>query len=531
MLGQLEFKAGFRGRVAAVIVPSLTYPFPYNLPMNTPFMDDVPPRRRFRKRWILWTLLISWVAIGMWNTTRPMAPGTDVDTPAIAVNAADVQFLADLTYTDPRGNAVYEQRIFDQVLRIVDESESFVVADFFLFNDLMGAQSAAHRQLSRELADHLIARKAARPKLAVLIVTDPINEVYGGAHSALLDELRRAGIDVVVTDLAQLRDSNPVYSALWRSLFQWWGNSASGGSLDNPFDDGPSRITLRSWLALLNFKANHRKLIVADRADATLAALVTSANPHDASSGHSNVALRISGAAALQLVESELAIARFSGWPGHIYAAAPAAPPVDAANAVQLKFVTEAAIRRHLLGAIDSTRNGDAVRIATFYLADRKIVRALLDAASRNVNVQLILDPNRDAFGRQKDGVPNRPVANELVTRGGGRIAVRWYRTHGEQFHTKLALITRAGRLVASLGSANLTRRNLGNYNLEANLALECDQQAAPALAMLNYFDRLWNNEGSAGAEYTAAFGAYEDPDTGRYWRYRIMEATGMSTF
>ena len=500
--------------------------------MNTVIMDDAPlPQRRFRKRWILWLIVAAWAAIGLWNTTRPMAPGTDVDGAAVTIEAADVQFLSDLTYSDSQGRQVYEQRIFDEIFRLVDAAESFVIADFFLFNDQMGAANPAHRRLSRELADHLIARKAARPNLAVLVITDPINDVYGGARSGLFDELRHAGIEVVLTDLSPLRDSNPVYSSLWRTLAQWWGNAPSGGSLDNPFDNGPSRVTLRSWLALLNFKANHRKLIVADRQDATLVALVTSANPHDASSGHSNVALRFTGTAALQLVESELAIARFSGWPGHIYASSPTAPQVDAANAVQLKFVTESAIREHLLGAIDAARNGDAVRIATFYLADRKIVNALLGAAARNVNVRLILDPNRDAFGRQKDGVPNRPVANELVTKGAGKIEVRWYRTHGEQFHTKLALVTRSGRLIASLGSANLTRRNLGNYNLEANMALECTVNAPPAVAMLGYFDRLWDNDGAVGAEYTAPFGAYEDTDSGRYWRYRIMEATGMSTF
>ncbi len=87
-----------------------------------------------------------------------------------------------------------------------------------------------------------------------------------------------------------------------------------------------------------------------------------------------------------------------------------------------------------MLDAIDGTRNGDAVRIAMFYLSDRKIVESLLRAAGeRNVIVQLILDPNRDAFGRSKDGVPNRPVANELVTKSGGNVQVRWYRTHGEQ--------------------------------------------------------------------------------------------------
>jgi phosphatidylserine/phosphatidylglycerophosphate/cardiolipin synthase-like enzyme len=201
------------------------------------------------------------------------------------------------------------------------------------------------------------------------------------------------------------------------------------------------------------------------------------------------------------------------------------------ADPVQLQFLTEEAIRTHLLGAIDTTRNGDAVSIATFYLSDRKIVKSLLRSASRGVNVRLILDPNRDAFGRQKDGVPNRPVASELVERSDGKIQVRWYRTHGEQFHTKLALVTHGDRLIASLGSANLTRRNIGNYNLEANVGLELSSDSALGIELISYFDRLWNNDGPAGTAFTAAFGAWRDDDTGRYWRYRLMEATGLSTF
>jgi phosphatidylserine/phosphatidylglycerophosphate/cardiolipin synthase-like enzyme len=155
----------------------------------------------------------------------------------------------------------------------------------------------------------------------------------------------------------------------------------------------------------------------------------------------------------------------------------------------------------------------------------------LLEAADRGARVRLILDPNRDAFGRQKDGVPNRPVANELVTKSGERIQVRWYRTHGEQFHTKIAMVRRGDRFVASLGSANLTRRNIGNYNLEANIAVETDAGSALAIEMQGYFDRMWNNDGPPGTQYTAAFGAYKDEDRGRYWRYRLMEATGLSTW
>jgi phosphatidylserine/phosphatidylglycerophosphate/cardiolipin synthase-like enzyme len=227
-----------------------------------------------------------------------------------------------------------------------------------------------------------------------------------------------------------------------------------------------------------------------------------------------------------------MAVARFSGWKGHIYVATASQPATaTAVDPVQLQFLTEQAIRDHLLGAIDTTRNGDAVSIAMFYLSDRKIMEALLRSAARGVKVRLILDPNVDAFGRQKDGVPNRPVAAELVKESAEKIEVRWYRTHGEQFHTKLALVTHGDRLIASLGSANLTRRNIGNYNLEANVALELRADSALAVEMVGYFDRLWNNDGPSGTSFTAPFGAWPEESTGRYWRYRLMEATGLSTF
>lgn len=501
--------------------------------MDVESQEEPAARRRFKKRWLGWALLAWWATVAAWNVTKPMPPGTDVASPVLATEANDVEFLYDLTTTAPTGAPVHEQRIFDEVFEIVDTAESFLVADFFLLNDMMGADAGVHRALSRELADRLLARKAARPQVTILLITDPINDVYGGMPSPLLAELRAAGIDVVVTDLDPLRDSNAGYSALWRMFLQWWGNAPDGGSMMNPFaPPGSPPITLRSWLALVNFKANHRKVIAADRADGSLTALVTSANPHDGSSAHSNVALRFDGPLVQHLINSELAVARFSGWRGRIYIPAAGEPaPATAVDPVQLQFLTEAAIRDHLLGAIDSTRNGDAVRIATFYLSDRKIVKALLRSAARGVKVRLILDPNRDAFGRQKDGVPNRPAATELVERSEERIEVRWYRTHGEQFHTKLALVTHGDRLIASLGSANLTRRNIGNYNLEANVALELRADSALGMQLVGYFDRLWHNEGPPGTSFTAPFGAWRDDDVGRYWRYRLMEATGLSTF
>ena len=498
--------------------------------MNTTDVE-AKPRRRFRKRWLVWAFVLVWIGVGAWHTLKPMPPGTNIASAPVKVAATDVQFLYDLTRGGANDQIVYEQHIFDEVFRIVDEAESYVIADFFLVNDLMGAAKATHRPLSRELADHLIARKKANPSLAVLLIADPINEVYGGEVSELFKRLRDAGVEVVVTDLESMRDSNPAYSALWRMFGQWWGNAPGKGAMPNPFDTEPATVTLRSWLALANFKANHRKLIVADRADDTMVGLITSANPHDASSGHSNVALRFTGELARTAADSEMAIARNSGWAGHILISTPQAPAPEESDAVELSLITEGAIREHLVRNLDATRDGDAIRIATFYLADRVVIDALLRAADRGVKVQLILDPNRDAFGREKDGVPNRPVANELVTKSGDRIEIRWYRTHGEQFHTKLALIERSDTFVASLGSANLTRRNIGSYNLEANVALSTTPTSALAKEMNAYFERLWTNGDGPTAEFTAPFGAWKDEDSAKYWRYRVMEGTGLSTF
>jgi phosphatidylserine/phosphatidylglycerophosphate/cardiolipin synthase-like enzyme len=489
------------------------------------------PARRFKKRWLALGLTAWCIGVGVWQTHKPLPEGVDISSETVAVAPESVQFLYDLTYRDAQDASIKDQRIFDEILRLIDESHSFIVADFFLVNDLMGATHAVHRRLSHELVERLIERKRAKPQLQILFITDPINDVYGGADAPLLDALRDAGIDVVVTDLRPLRDSNAGYSAVWRTGIQWWGNSTRGGWLPNPFASDAHPITLRSWLSLLNFKANHRKLIVTDRADGTLLGLVTSANPHDASSAHSNVALGFEGPLAQKMAASELAIARFSGWTGTItHLSRTFDAPQAAEDAPRLTFLTEQAIRAHLLAQIERTGAEDVIDIATFYLSDRLIVEALLAAAQRGTRVRLILDANRDAFGLEKDGVPNRPVAHELVTKSDGKIEVRWYRTHGEQFHTKLALIRSADRLVASLGSANLTRRNVGNLNLEANIAIDIAADSELATEMRRYFERLWTNDGGQG-RFTDDFAAYADPSRLRYWRYRVMEATGLSTF
>jgi phosphatidylserine/phosphatidylglycerophosphate/cardiolipin synthase-like enzyme len=478
-----------------------------------------------------YSLLAVWIATMLWQTTKPLPAGMNVNGAAIAMSQEHIQFLRDITAQDAWGRRVVDQQIFDAVLAIVDGAQRFLVLDFFLFNDDMGSShEAAHRPLSRELADRLMARKLANPQLHILLITDPINQVYGGRPSALLADLQRAGIDVVNTELNGLRDSNPMYSAVWRIGVQWFGNSASGGWLPDPFR-GQGDVTLRSWLTLANFKANHRKVIVADAADGDWVGMITSANPHDASSLHSNVAWRFRGPLAEQVLVNEVAIARRSGWRAEFQIPTRTLPPPTAGPKLEAAYVTEGAIRTRLLDAIRSTSPKESIDLALFYLSDRTIIEAIQGAAARGVKVRLILDPNKDAFGRSKDGVPNRSVANELIEDSGNAIEVKWYRTQGEQFHTKLSLIRHGRQLDASLGSANLTRRNLDNYNLEANVHVSMPIDSMLATQLHDYFELLWNNDEQRRIEYTAPFGAYKDDSKLTYWRYRIMEKSGLSTF
>jgi hypothetical protein len=196
-----------------------------------------------------------------------------------------------------------------------------------------------------------------------------------------------------------------------------------------------------------------------------------------------------------------------------------------------VQLLTEGAIRAALLARLDATGTGDAVDAALEYLADRGIIESLLAAARRGVSVRLILDPNEGATRGGAAGVPNQPVASELVSRSGGTIRVRWYRTHGERFHNALLLIYGRKSLWLTAGSAQLTRRDLQDYDLEADAAIELGREATPAQQALLYFDTLWANRAAPGIEYTADFAVFADAAQSDYWLYRLMEASGLSAF
>ena len=460
---------------------------------------------------IIACLIVAW---------RPMPPGLSVSTPLRP--AKDVVLLFDQSWRDTHGDLRTRQQIMDHILALIDEARELLVVDMFLFNDFAGTDS--YRPLSAELTDALIRARHQHPEMPVVLITDPFNTLYGGLQPAHFARLRAAGVDVVMTDLSRLPASNPLWTGIWTLCCSYVGNSTEGGWLPNPV--GPGKVTLRSYLHLLNFRANHRKTLVVGTGS-EWKALVTSMNPHDASSRHDNSAVQFSGATALDLLQTERAVALMSGYPAAINW--PSAPALDTRPAAgnQLQVLTEGAIERGLLHLISSAQNKEQLDVEVFYLSSRPIIDALIAAQKRGVTVRVMLDPNRDAFGREKNGIPNRQAAWDLHDAG---IAVRWCATFGEQCHRKWIRLERAdGSAELIAGSANFTRRNLHDLNLETSVRLVSRRDDPQISAQRADFERQWQN--ANGAVYSLPYADFADHSRWRYLVYRFMEASGLSTF
>jgi phosphatidylserine/phosphatidylglycerophosphate/cardiolipin synthase-like enzyme len=87
----------------------------------------------------------------------------------------------------------------------------------------------------------------------------------------------------------------------------------------------------------------------------------------------------------------------------------------------------------------------------------------------------------------------------------------------------------RQGRSTVILGSANFTRRNLEDLNLETDIAIRGPKTTPIFQDVRKYVDLLWSN--IDGREFSVDYIEYADNSFLRRLQYRWMEATGMSTF
>jgi phosphatidylserine/phosphatidylglycerophosphate/cardiolipin synthase-like enzyme len=487
------------------------------------------------------------------HETKPMPEGTGLASPFCVYEEA--RLLIDHTYAKTaEGGPDRSQQIFDTILAEIEAAETYLILDFFLWNNWRGKIDTDHqmRPLAGELFEALIAKRRQNPKLPILVITDPINHCYNGSGTDLAMRWAKAGIPLVFTDLNQLPDSNRFYAP----LAQFWGRLLAPLKLNrlrlpiaNPLDSTAPNLSLGQWNRLMHFKANHRKVLIAGRSNGESRLVVSSFNPADGSAWHSNAGILTSGPLARYVARSEIAIARWSSRnPAQCLGATPSEfsrllqtlearlPELDfnelaEAEESAIAWRGEGAIRTSLLNAINAAGAGDRIDLALFYLSDRGIISALRSAAAREVKVRCLLDVNKDAFGLKKNGIPNRAVAAELLKLPEGEgITVRWADTRGEQFHSKVLRLTGPQTDFLCLGSANWTRRNLANLNLEGNIMLRKSGKLGREWDA--YFEALWTN--AKGAEASLPYDTHALNGWSLRWRtalYRFQEWSGLSTF
>lgn len=471
-------------------------------------------RSTSRRRWLNWTnvallmslLLLLLSCIALYHTSKPLPAGLSYDSGWHVAKEDEVELLYNLAYPGPVG-VIYEEQIYSAWYEAVEQAESWIVLDMFLFNGYMN-EGQAFPPLSRELTDRILLRMEEQPELQVVVISDEINTTYGSHQAEELERLREAGANITLADTDALRDSNPLYSSVWRGFIGWFGQSGRTW-LPNALADNAPKVTARSYLKLLNVKANHRKVLLTEKTG-----IVTSANAHEASYYNSNMAIRFGGSLLTEVLEAELAVIRYSG--GQV----PELEPLQAngtggrltgepeGDTLAVRWLTEGKIKERTLEMIQNTDPGEQLWMGMFYLADREVIDALVEAANRGTDVRLILDPNENAFGQQKIGLPNRPVAAELLERAPERLQLRWYNTTEEQYHTKTMMVVGYDRSRLTTGSTNFTERNLEDFNLEANIEISAPSDAAIMQNTLDHFRMLWNN---TEADYTLPYSAYAE--------------------
>lgn len=500
--------------------------------------------KRWLKRVMVLAVIVFAMLLPVWVSSQWEAlPGTGVSSDGILVAPDDVRLLVDQTIWDAeRLERKVNQEILDALVDRISQADAFVVADFFLWNEWTGAlKGDIHRKMALPLAEALIAQKKKLPDLPVLVITDPINHVYGGPELAHFGAMRAVGIEVVYTDLDKMPDSNWVYGRMarfYRNLL--WNRSdpegwAHRGRLRHPFQEGGEKISLAQAGNLLFFKANHRKVLITGSKSSGLDLVVSSLNPADGGFAHTNLGLWIKGAIALEALESELAVAgwsalnteRLATLADRIRASASGLAQEEKDSGLNARWLTEGGIHRALMDVIGSCGEGDQLDLALFYISERTVVDALKAAVGRGSRLRVMLDANRDAFGRVKTGIPNRLVAKEMVSwKGSHPVEVRWADTHGEQFHCKAMAVTRKeGDPLLILGSGNWTRRNLRDLNLEANALIEGSGEAIARFEA--FFDEQWKSG-------SLPYSAWEEKGATGFFkgmRYRFLEWSGMGTF
>ncbi len=93
-------------------------------------------RKPVHRRKYLAALVVLWIGVAAWNVWKPAPQGLGFDGPARGT--VSVEFLADWTWVDEKGQRTSDHHIFERKLELIGQAERLVVLDMFLFNEFAG---------------------------------------------------------------------------------------------------------------------------------------------------------------------------------------------------------------------------------------------------------------------------------------------------------------------------------------------------------------------------------------------------------
>lgn len=496
----------------------------------------------------------------------------------------NAEFHYDLTYLDKDGNIQYDRNLWDATFKVVDNAKDYLIIEMFLFNDLYNKDKEHFPEFAKEYTEKLIKKQQENPNLKVYILADENNNFYGAFEHPFIASMKNAGINVIIVDIFKLKDTFPWYSPIWRTFIKPMGNPQNKGWITNFYGDMWPKLTIRNLLRALNVKADHKKVFLNEKE-----VVVSSANIHDPSYFHENIAIYTDGPIVKDVLHDLQLVAKFSDSEINVDDSnkeTKSKIEIDIADKTKIRkdtmnignledknndminleenisdskknekgekeslsfnsgkneitdtegktykiqYLSEGAIGKYLDADIDSLKSGDELLMGMYFLADRGVIDRLIKAANRGVKIRMIFDRSRDAFGMSTNGLPNKPVSKKLKKKTKGKIEIKWYFTNNEQYHTKITLMKKTdGSVIINAGSANLIKKNIRGYIMDSNFRILTTQDSKISKDVYTYFDRLWENKDGL---FTINFD--DEPTTSGFsdFMYKILDATQLGSF
>ena len=496
----------------------------------------------------------------------------------------NAEFHYDLTYLDKDGNIQYDRNLWDATFKVVDNAKDYLIIEMFLFNDLYNKDKEHFPEFAKKYTERLVKKQEENPNLKVYILADENNNFYGAFEHPFITSMKNAGINVIIVDIFKLKDTFPWYSPIWRTFIKPMGNPQNKGWITNFYGDMWPKLTIRNLLRALNVKADHKKVFLNEKE-----VVVSSANIHDPSYFHENIAIYTDGLIVKDVLHDLQLVAKFSDSEINVDGSnkeTKSKIEMDLADKTKIRkdtmnignledknndminleenisdskknekgekeslsfnsgkneiidtegktykiqYLSEGAIGKYLDADIDSLKSGDELLMGMYFLADRGVIDRLIKAANRGVKIRMIFDRSRDAFGMSTNGLPNKPVSKKLKKKTKGKIEIKWYFTNNEQYHTKITLMKKTdGSVIINAGSANLIKKNIRGYIMDSNFRILTTQDSKISKDVYTYFDRLWENKDGL---FTINFD--DEPTTSGFsdFMYKILDATQLGSF